>query len=138
MNFRHRRKRELELSMTPMIDVVFLLLIFFMVTTSFNRETELKISLPEANGSEVTDKKSLRLIIDAKGLFYVNQKQLVNQKLSTLKAALRQAAGDTRNQPFVIHADGKSPHQSVISALDVAGDLGFKHITFAAQQPTGK
>ena len=138
MNFRHRRKRELELSMTPMIDVVFLLLIFFMVTTSFNRETELKVSLPEANGSEVTEKKNIRLTIDANGLFFINNKQLVNQNSETLKAALRQAAGDSRKQQFVIHADGKTPHQAVVTALDVAGDLGFKRITFAAIQPTGK
>lgn len=138
MNFRARRKRTLELSLTPMIDVVFLLLIFFMVTTSFNRETELKIRLPEANGSEVSEKKSIMLTIDAKGIYFVDNKQLVNQQLSTLKSALRQAAGDAGNMPVVIQADGKTPHQAVISALDVAGDLGFNKITFAAKQPSGK
>ena len=137
MNFRHRKKRELEISLTPMIDVVFLLLIFFMVTTSFNRESELKLNLPEANGSEVTEKKSIMLSISADGIYYVNNRQLINQKLATLKSALRKAAGDTRSQPIVIQADAKTPHQFVVSALDVAGNLGFRKITFAAIQPVG-
>lgn len=138
MNLRPRRKRPLELSMTPMIDVVFLLLIFFMVTTSFSRETELKINLPEANGAEKSKQKDIVLTIDPDGIYYVNNKQLVNQKMTTLKAALRQAAGNDRDLPFVIHADAKTPHQAVISALDAAGTIGFSRITFAAQQPAGQ
>lgn len=136
MNFRHRPKRSVELSMTPMIDVVFLLLIFFMVTTSFNRESQLKINLPEAKGSiQKAEDKRIVLTIGADGLYYVNNKLLVNQKLNTLKRALRQAAGKKRNLPFIINADAKTPHQAVISALDVAGEIGFTRITFAAKQP---
>ncbi len=139
MNFHRQKKQPLELSMTPMIDVVFLLLIFFMVTTTFNRQTELKINLPEARGIESEDKqKVITLMIDAEGVYFISDEkgqfhQLINQKLSTLKRALRQAAGNSRQMPFVISADGKTPHQAVISALDIASQLGFKRITFATK-----
>ncbi|MGR9072027.1 MAG: ExbD/TolR family protein [Gammaproteobacteria bacterium] len=137
MNFRYRKRSHVEITLTPMIDVVFLLLIFFMVTTTFNRETELKIKLPEANGAEAVEQKRLVLAIDADGNYYVNNRQLVNQKLSTLRKALLEAAGKSRDLPFVISADAKTPHQAVISALDVAGSAGFVKITFAAKQGAG-
>lgn len=135
MNFRRRPRERLELSITPMIDVVFLLLIFFMVTTTFNRETELKINLPEAEQSEARDQTTaLELSIDAEGVYYVNRRQVINRQAATLRQALLEAAGDNRDIPLVIHADGKTPHQSVISALDVVGKLGFKRVAFATQQ----
>ena len=139
MDFHRRKKPQLELSMTPMIDVVFLLLIFFMVTTTYNRQTELKINLPEAMGIESEKKqKILTLMIDADGTYFISDEnnqfhQLINQKLSTLRRALMQAAGNSRRIPFVISADGKTPHQAVVSALDIASQLGFKRITFATK-----
>ncbi len=139
MNFRGKKKRSVEVTLTPMIDVVFLLLIFFMVTTTFNRETQLNVTLPEANGSENSDfDKVINLTIDAEGIYYVNNRQLVNQKLATLKKALLQAGENPRELPFIISADAKTPHQSVISALDVAGQIGFKQIIFAAKNPTAQ
>lgn len=137
MNFRRRRMKTVEITLTPMIDVVFLLLIFFMVTTTFNRETELKIKLPEAEGTEKTEQqKVIELTIDADGVYYINQHQLINQKLSTLRKALLEAAGNSRNLPFIINADAKTPHQFVISALDIAGQIDFTRITFAAKAPS--
>ena len=137
MNFRGRTRGKVDISLTPMIDVVFLLLIFFMVTTTFNRETELKIRLPEAQGTEKQKETQVEVTIDAEGRFYVNKHQVVNQKLETLKKAITEAAGASRKIPFVISADGKTPHQAVISVLDVAGQLGFVHITFATKVPAG-
>ncbi len=143
MNFHRRKRPPLEISITPMIDVVFLLLIFFMVTTTFNRQTELKINLPEAHGIESKEKeKMITLMIDAEGTYFISADdgkfhQLINQKLSTLKRALMQAAGNSRQIPFVISADGKTPHQAVVSALDIAADLGFKRITFATKSVVG-
>jgi biopolymer transport protein ExbD len=137
MDFRRQKKPPLEISMTPMIDVVFLLLIFFMVTTTFNRQTELTINLPEAKGQEAKEKpKTITLMIDADGNYFISDQQgkfhqLINRKLSTLQRALAQAAGDNRLIPVIINADGKTPHQAVISALDVAGRLGFKQVVFA-------
>lgn len=138
MKFRRKIREKLEITLTPMIDVVFLLLIFFMVTTTFNRETELKINLPEATGTDpVEHKQIINLTIDAGGNYFVNNQQVINQKLSTLRKALIQAAGNTRKIPFIINADANTPHQSVISALDVASQLGFNRITFAAKTPSG-
>ncbi|WP_305907931.1 biopolymer transporter ExbD [Methylomarinum sp. Ch1-1] len=139
MDFHRRKRPPLEISITPMIDVVFLLLIFFMVTTTFNRQTELKVNLPEAHGVESDSKeKIITLMIDEDGTYFLSGDdgkfhQLINQKLSTLKRALSQAAGNSRRIPFVISADGKTPHQAVVSALDIASQLGFKRITFATK-----
>ncbi len=139
MNFRGKRKPSVEVSLTPMIDVVFLLLIFFMVTTTFNRETQLNISLPEATGNEKTAfDKVINLTIDADGIYYINNHQVVNQKLSTLRRALLQAAGSKKNLPFIISADARTPHQAVISALDVASKIGFKQIIFATKNASGQ
>ena len=101
MNFRQKKDKELEISLTPMIDVVFLLLIFFMVTTTFNKSTQIKIKLPEAQGETAKpDKKTLILSIDADGKYYVNNKELVSQKLTTLRKAIIEAVGDNREIPF--------------------------------------
>jgi biopolymer transport protein ExbD len=138
MNF-HRKKREkLEISITPMIDVVFLLLIFFMVTTTFNKETALNIKLPQAEGEEPEQQpKVINLTIDAQGTYYLSgddglPRELVNQKKETLKGELQKLAVVSLNLPFIINADAKTPHEAVIRALDIAGQVGFKRITFAA------
>ena len=135
MNFHRHRKEPIDINITPMIDVVFLLLIFFMVTTTFNRETELKVTLPEAQGTEKPDAKVLEITIDGKGVYYVNKKEVINSRLETLKKAIKLAAEDSKNIPVVINADAKTPHQSVISALDAAGQLGLVHISFATKAP---
>jgi len=143
MNFSRRNKKPLEITLTPMIDVVFLLLIFFMVTTTFNQQSALKINLPEANGTEADGvEKMIVLTINAEGLYFINgddglPHQLLNQKNETLKRALIQIAGDSRRLPFVISADSKTPHQSVVTALDIASQMGFKRITFATKSIPG-
>lgn len=133
MNFRRHRKENLEIGLTPMIDVVFLLLIFFMVTTTFNRENELKIELPEAAGEQKKEQLVVEVTIDAEGVYYVNQKQLINRRISTLKKAILSAAGPGKKPPLLISADAKAQHQYVITALDVARRLGFVHLTFATK-----
>ena len=135
MNFYRHRKDPIDINITPMIDVVFLLLIFFMVTTTFNRETELKVSLPEAQGTEKSEQKVLEITIDAKGVYFVNKKEVINTKFETLKKAISKASEDVKGIPIVINADAKTPHQSVISALDAAGQLGLVHISFATKSP---
>ncbi|MEW5008910.1 MAG: biopolymer transporter ExbD [Cycloclasticus sp.] len=135
MNFRKKNKVEFDLNLTPLIDVVFLLLIFFMVTTTFDRETQLKIELPQASGEQKKLDKPLEISIDARSHFFINDKELVNSGLDTIKKALRQAAGDNKEPLLLISADGKATHQAVISVLDAAGQLGFVNITFAANQP---
>lgn len=139
MKFRRRPKENLEIMMIPLIDVVLLLLIFFMMTTTFNRQTGLKIQLPQAAGAASTEEaQSINLNIDASGAYEINEKRLPDAQLQTLKNALLAAAGNTRQIPLIISADAKTPHQAVMSALDVAGQVGLTRITFAAVHKPGE
>lgn len=138
MNFRrHSRGRDnTELNVTSMIDVLLILLIFFILTTTFSRESQLHLSLPEAAGEKAESDKSIEIGIDAEGRFFVDHNEVVNGDLETLKSALRQAAarGDD-NKTVLISADRKTPHQAVITALDAASQLGLNRVTFAAIAP---
>jgi biopolymer transport protein ExbD len=141
MNFRRKKREKIDITLISMIDVLFVLLLFFMVSTTFNRHTEVKIKLPEADGAEAEQyPKTVTLTIDADGTYYLDGNdglphKLANQQLETLKQELLKLAEQAKDQPFIINADGKTPHQAVITALEAAGDAGFTHITFAAQQP---
>jgi len=137
VNFRHRKKRNLEISITPMIDVVFLLLIFFMVTTTFNKNTALKITLPESGSKESAPRKLLVLSIDSKSQYYLNDQPLADTNLSTLDSSLASVFKD-QDQALVINADALAPYQAVVNALDIAGRVGFVQITFATQQAAEK
>lgn len=139
MNFHPRKRPPLEITLTPMIDVVFLLLIFFMVTTTFNQKSELKINLPAAHGEDVAKaEKTITLTINAEGIYFISgddglPHQLINQKNETLKRALIKAGGNSRRIPFIISADGQAPYQAIITVLDVAKNLDFTRITFATK-----
>jgi biopolymer transport protein ExbD len=134
MNFRRRRSENLEISITPMIDVVFLLLIFFMVTTTFSRETELQIQLPEAQGQDAAEKNIIEITVDAEGNYYVDRHQVVNRTLEMLKKAIFEAAKTKEKPTLLIAADANARHQSVISVLDAAKQLELLHITFATKE----
>ncbi len=139
MNLRRQRAEEPDINLTPLIDVVFLLLIFFMVSTTFKHDSELAVELPEASAEPVTHtEKPLELVIDAEGRFFIGDKELVNRKLNTVKQALTDAAGDNRQQPLVIRADGKTPHQAVVTAMDAAGQIGFKRLSIATVRTESK
>jgi biopolymer transport protein ExbD len=124
-----------------LIDVLFVLLLFFMVSTTFSRQTQVKIKLPEADTAEAeANPKMVTLIIDADGVYYLNGEdglphELVNQQKETLEQELRKLATQAKDLPFIINADGQTPHQAVIKALEAAGNAGFSHITFAVQRP---
>ncbi|MES9844122.1 MAG: biopolymer transporter ExbD [Candidatus Sedimenticola sp. PURPLELP] len=140
MNLRPHRKESPDLNITPLIDVVFLLLIFFMVSTTFDRESRIKVELPEAatQDEQIKEEKQLDIVVDAKGHYFVNQKEVVNTELATLKRAMELASGVRRDLPVIITADANAAHQSVIKVLDAASQLGFVHMTFAAKQPVDK
>lgn len=136
MNLRPSRTEEPDVNLTPLIDVVFLLLIFFMVTTTFNKNTELNIELPSASGEDAkVVKTKLEIGIDSEGHFALNNQRLLNDKIETLKRAMKKIAGDNRQIPLIISADGKTPHQAVVTAMDAARQLGFSHLTFATKLP---
>jgi len=134
MNFRHRPDQEIDVNITPLIDIVFLLLIFFMISTTFKQEFEVGIELPQASSEKRMTEKVLEITIDASGAYYINRKKLVNSQLSNLKHGLKKASGGNLKLPVIISADAKTPHQSVIQAMDAARQLGFARLTFATQQ----
>ncbi len=139
MNLSKSQKENLEVNITPLIDVVFLLLIFFMVSTTFERESEIEIMLPEATANaKVTDEFVLQVSVDAEGTYYVNSQRVINTKLDTLMKAMKEVAGDREDPPIVLSADAKTPHQSVITVMDAARQLGFVHINFATVQTDEK
>ncbi|MCB1877836.1 MAG: biopolymer transporter ExbD [Chromatiales bacterium] len=134
MKLARRRKEEPQLNITPLIDVVFLLLIFFMVSTTFDKEKAIEIELPTASSSEeIKDIETLEITIDTDGRYFVNDAEVLGERVETLKLAIRKAVGDRDNLPVVINADGRAPHQSVIGALEAAGQLGFTAVSFATQ-----
>ena len=136
MKFRRSRKPDSGINLTPLIDVVFLLLIFFMVTTTFTQETRLLISLPEAGGETVdAEPESLELTIDKEGNYALNGQSLINRDIKTIIAALKDASAGNRDLPVVITADAESSHQAVVTAMDAAGKLGFNQLQIATQQP---
>jgi biopolymer transport protein ExbD len=137
MNLRPNRPEPPDINLTPLIDVVFLLLIFFMVSTTFKDDARIKVQLPEAQGEEVSaeEPRVLEITIDRAGAFYVNQRMVVSRKLDTLKKAIATAAGDNREIPVVIKADAKTPHQAVMTAMDAASQLGLLRFAFAATHP---
>lgn len=137
MRLSHRREDSPDITLTPLIDVVFLLLIFFMVSTTFSQYSQLEIELPEASTEEKEDQKppeSIEIAIDVKGRYYVNGRQLVNSQLVTLKQAMRQAAGEQKAPIIVLSADANTSHQWVVTAMDAARQLGFTHLSFATSQ----
>jgi biopolymer transport protein ExbD len=135
VNLRTEKKESPDINLTPLIDVVFLLLIFFMVSTTFKRDAELKIELPEASAKPTQVKtKPLEVVIDAKGRYYLDDKQLVNTRLLTLKQAIEKLARGNMKQPLVIRADANTPHHSVVMAMDAARQLGFVNLSIATVQ----
>ena len=132
MNIRPQGKDDLDVNITPLIDVVFLLLIFFMVSTTFERESEIEITLPQATiDAAPTDEFVLQITIDKEGTFFVNGQRVVNTQLDTLKKAMKEVAGDRKDPPIILSADAQTPHQSVVTVMDASRQLGFVHINFA-------
>jgi biopolymer transport protein ExbD len=128
-------EEDVNINLTPLIDVVFLLLIFFMVSTTFDTTSQLKINLPEASQSQTSEPpQKINLLIDAKGTFYVNSRELTNSKSATLKAALERSMGENK-LPIVIQSDAASPVQSLVTALDVVGQLGLAQVSVATTRP---
>lgn len=137
MKFRRGRREEAGVDLTPLIDVVFLLLIFFMVSTTFIRETQLKIDLPEADGElqEIED-ETIEITVDRRGDYAVNQRLLVNDDMDTLLRALREQLADRdASTRVIITADANAAHQAVVRAMDAAGRVGLTRISITTRQP---
>tara|TARA_Y100000588_G_scaffold311767_1_gene338050 strand:+ start:116 stop:535 length:420 start_codon:yes stop_codon:yes gene_type:complete len=131
MKLNRRGREEPDVIITPLIDVVFLLLIFFMVSTTFQRDSALTIELPEASSDTSTQSENpIDISVDVQGRYYVNGFQLINSQLKTVKQAMIDAADGRDSPQILINADANAPYQSVITLMDAASQLGFMNLSF--------
>lgn len=130
---RNKRDDDLEINVVSFIDILLLLLIFFMLATSFVTEGRINIRLPDASvqADNNTPKTHLEIGVNANGSFRINDQELVNNSADTLTAAIKKVAGTDRDQAVLIRADARATHQSVVTAMDVVGRLGFKMLSIA-------
>ncbi len=140
MNFQRGKQREQpEINLIPMIDVLLVILIFLMVTTSYSSFSELKINLPQAQGEKLQEKPaSVTVSIDAASHYMVNRNPVAFTGVNGLSLELRRAAGSVADPVVIIDADGNTPHQSVINVMEAARLAGYSHITFATQSKPEK
>ena len=134
MRMQSRKGREdPEINLIPLIDVSLLLVIFFMLSSTFMQESRLKIELPQASLAPTGKQKTDAIVVSVtqSGSYRVNDRELINSSTDTLRAAILEVAGSDRNKPVTVRADGRATHQSVISAMDVLGKLGFVRINIA-------
>jgi biopolymer transport protein ExbD len=132
VRLRVKRADEIELNLISLVDVVLLLVIFFMLSTTFVQDSRLRVELPQA-GSAAVEREAQPIVvtISAQGSYRVNDRALVNNERATLSAALRQVAGSSRDGPVTIRADARATHQSVVTAMDVAAKQGFTQVNIA-------
>ena len=139
MNLSPHRSEDPDVNLTPMIDVVFLLLLFFMVSTSFIRESSLKVDLPEATGEAMLEQnKPIDIVIQADGQFLVNDVPLTVVSRETLSQVLQQVVGDQRDPHIIISADANAEYQHIVTAMDTAQQLGYSRLTLATRQKTAE
>lgn len=136
MNFSRAELDRLEVNITPLIDVVFLLLIFFMVTTTFNQQAELRVDLPEASAEEqVIDVMPVEITIDTAGIYFVNGASLSKNDASGLMQSLQKILDNDEDRSVIIRADATTPHQAVVTAMDVVSRLGISKLSIATSKP---
>lgn len=127
-----RSDDEPEINLVPLIDVILVLIIFFVVTTTFDARSVLKLQLPKADGTptEATS-KALSVLVNADGRYFVQDREALRTDLESLKRTIVEVAGDDRKRPVLLRADARTPHQAVVTALDALGQLGFRQISIA-------
>jgi biopolymer transport protein ExbD len=142
MNLKPRTHEEPEINVVSLIDVVLLLVVFFMLSSRFTEEGRLRVHLPQASAvpMERATSEPLVVTVTQQGSYRVNERELINSSQDTLRAALLKEAGNNRNQRVTVRADARATHQSVITAMDVLGRLGFSEINIATvkEEPAGK
>jgi biopolymer transport protein ExbD len=135
VNLRPRLHNEPEIMLIPLIDILLMLLIFFMLATTFKHTADISINLPEASQQKLPDQeaKTLDITIDEDGNFYVERQEVVNRDIETVKRALEKVSSGNKESVVVISADAKTPTQAVVTAMDAARQIGLTHVTIAAQ-----
>ena len=129
MKFRRPAQDPLELNLTPLIDCLLFLIVFFMLSTTFSKSGKLQIQLPKADAAIAAGKsRALEVSVDVNGQYAVDGKLVTGKDEAALREAIVAVTGDKRDRPFIISADGKAPHQAVVTVMDVAGQLGFRNL----------
>ncbi len=133
MKLNLRPRAQPEVNLTSLIDVVLLLLIFFMVSTSFVKQSQIAIRLPEADSASIAEQppQKIDIMITETGTFLINGRELINNRPQTIRNALRKVSAGDNQLPLTISADANARHQHVVTAMDVAGRLGFTQISIA-------
>ncbi len=139
MNFQRGKKHEdLEMNLVPLIDVLLVIIIFLVVSTTFSRVSELQINLPSAEANAPEEKPLvINVEIDATGHYVVNKKAVTEPNVAAIAAALQSAVGDKKDPTIIINADAATTHQSVINVMEASRQAGYTHITFATQVKSG-
>ncbi len=137
MSFGRRRRRpDALIDLTPMVDLFLLLILFFALATTFAKQTRLGIDLPEAKGQPaVASSDAIEVSVSESGEYSVNGQPLVDGQRRTLRAAISAIASGRKDVPFFLTADGKAAHQSVVTVMDIAGELGIVNISIVTREP---
>lgn len=141
MRIRNRRAQdEPELNLVPLIDVILVLIIFFVVTTTFDNRAVLRLQLPRADGEPTKPQATpLSVLVNADGRYFVGEHEVLRTDVETLKRSIAEVAGEDRERPVLLRADARTPHQAVVTAYEALGQLGFRQIMIAtAPQVAGR
>ncbi|QDH70184.1 ExbD/TolR family protein [Marilutibacter alkalisoli] len=133
----HRAFDEPEINLIPLIDVILVLIIFFVVTTTFDARSVLKLQLPQASGEPNESNQALSVLVNADGRFFVDDREVIRDDIESLKATVAEVAGNDRERPVLLRADARTPHQAVVTAYDALGQLGFKRVMIATAPQNG-
>lgn len=133
MRIRDRRAEDVpEINLVPLIDVILVLIIFFVITTTFDARSVLKLELPRANADQTEQQtKSLSVLVNADGRYFVDDHEALRTDVESLKRTIAEVAGEDRERPVLLRADARTPHQAVVTAMDALGQLGFRQISIA-------
>lgn len=131
----HRADDEPEINLVPMIDVILVLIIFFVVTATFDARSVIQLELPRATGEQSQAEHALVVLVNAEGRYFVDDREVLRTDLASLKATIAEVAGTDRDRPVMLRADARTPYQSVVTVYDALGQLGFNRIMSATAPP---
>ena len=127
----HRADDEPEINLVPMIDVILVLIIFFVVTATFDARSVIQLELPRATGEQSEAEQPLVVLVNADGRYFVDDREVLRTDLGSLKATVAEVAGNERDRPVMLRADARTPYQAVVTAYDALGQLGFRRVMVA-------
>lgn len=137
MKFKRKTVEDIHINLTPLIDCLLFILVILLLTTTFNQQSRINLSLPDAQGVPPKEyQHKIEVMVDSSGHYAVNGQALSSKEVVDLSTAIKQASNDKRDLMFVIAADAKATHQDVIRVMDVAGQLGFVNINISTKVPS--